>query len=30
MAAEQVKVVGDLHKRGGLQAIIVEKAEKAG
>ena len=30
MAAEKVKVVGDLHKRGGLQAIIVEKAEKAG
>lgn len=29
-AAEQVKVVGDLHKRGGLQAIVVEKAEKAG
>ena len=30
MVADNVKVVGDLHKRGGLQAIIVEKAEKAG
>ena len=30
MAAEQVKVLGDLHKRGGLEAIVVEKAQKAG
>lgn len=28
MAAKQVNVMGDLHKRGGLQAIIVEKAQK--
>lgn len=27
-AAEQVKVTGDLHKRGGVQAIVVEKAQK--
>lgn len=30
MAAEQVKVMGDLHKRGGMEAIVVEKAQKAG
>ncbi|SRR5258708_7389450 len=28
-AAENVRVMGDLHKRGGIQAITVEKAEKA-
>ena len=30
MTAEQVKVMGDLHKRGGLEAVVVEKAQKAG
>ena len=30
MTAQQVKVMGDLSKKGGVQAIIVEKAAKAG
>ena len=30
MAGDQVKVLGDLHKRGRLEAIIVERAQKAG
>jgi hypothetical protein len=29
MTAQQVKVSGDLHKRGGVQAITVEKSQKA-
>ncbi len=28
-AAEQVKVMGDSSKKGGIQAIVVEKAEKS-